>query len=223
MGEIFEIAFGLLYLGVIFVLGVFLIKDNKGWTLYTLFGCMAFVLVLSDSFYLVAKIMASTSGDNEKYASLIGTGKLIMAIAIIIFYLLLYFVWKLQYSASDVRIIEGFLYVLAIIRIVLCLLPQNQWLSQTQPILWNIICNIPFLIICILMIVLFAREIRLKRDKDFIFMPVAIFLSVLFYIPTIFWPELILLNALKLLCYAWIIWMGYNDMKKTLISVKSNI
>ena len=35
-------------------------------------------------------------------------------------------------------------YALAAVRVVLCMMPQNQWLTNHTPLAWGILRNIPF-------------------------------------------------------------------------------
>lgn len=82
------------------------------------------------------------------------------------------------------KVIHISLYLLSLFRIVLCLLSQSEWTSGTSPLYMNIIRNIPFLIIGIIIIVLFFFKAR-KKDKSYKFMYLTIVLSFGFYLPVV--------------------------------------
>ena len=54
------------------------------------------------------------------------------------------------------------------LRIVLCMMPQNQWLSATiAPLAWGIYRNIPFALLGLLIIVLFYRSAKGAQRQGF--------------------------------------------------------
>ena len=110
------------------------------------------------------------------------------------------------------------MYGLALIRIILCLFPQNKWTSADAPLSWGIYRNIPFALMGILIIVLFYQEAKENRDRSFRFMWLAITLSFGFYIPVVLWADTIPLIGMlmipKTCTYVWVVLMGYLDMKK---------
>ena len=109
------------------------------------------------------------------------------------------------------------MYSLASLRILLCMLPQNEWLSAKPPLLWGVIRNIPFALLGLLVIVLFAYKVKQTNDKPFRWMALTIVLSFAFYIPVVLWAEQIpaigMLMIPKTCAYVWTIWIGYRAMK----------
>ena len=71
------------------------------------------------------------------------------------------------------------IYLLAIIRIILCLFPQNGWFSNDSSFIWGIIRNIPFVILGLIIIVQYFNN----RNKDKIFKNIWLYvtLSFIFY------------------------------------------
>ena len=61
----------------------------------------------------------------------------------------------------------------------LCLLPQNEWLTNNSPFIWGIIRNIPFVILGLIIIVQYFNN----RNKDKIFKNIWLYvtLSFIFY------------------------------------------
>ena len=109
-------------------------------------------------------------------------------------------------------------YVLAGLRILLCMMPQNQWLSAYAPLSWGIYRNIPFALLGLLMIVLFYRSARESGDQAFRWMWLTIVLSFAFYIPVVIfadqYPLVGMLMIPKTCAYVWTIVIGYCAMKK---------
>ena len=111
------------------------------------------------------------------------------------------------------------MYGLTVLRIILCLLPQNEWLSYRPPLLYGILRNIPFAIMGIIIIIIFAQEIKRTNDKVFRFIPIAVALSFGFYLPVVLFsgiaPIVGILMIPKTLAYVWVIWMGWQLYKQS--------
>ncbi len=58
---------------------------------------------------------------------------------------------------------QQLVYGLAGLRIILCMMPQNNWLSASAQLSWGIYRNIPFALMGILIIVLFYKSA--KREQ----------------------------------------------------------
>ena len=103
------------------------------------------------------------------------------------------------------------LWALAAARTVLCLLPQNKWLSYRQPLSFGILRNIPFAVMGILIILISAQESRRTGDPVFRFMPLAVGLSFGFYLPVVLlsgvYPLVGMLMIPKTIAYVWMILM----------------
>lgn len=102
-------------------------------------------------------------------------------------------------------------------RIVLCLLPQNQWLSYHQPLLMGILRNIPFAILGGLLVWMFIQQEKRTGKHAFHWMSLAIILSFGFYLPVVLWssqfPMIGILMISKTLAYVWVVVMGYQLVK----------
>ena len=216
-----ESIFDVLYLTFAMVIGIFLIvKGGKG-TLVQKFGIMALVLGAGDSFHLVPRAISLWTTGLEANAAALGIGKLITSITMTIFYVILYYIWRERYQISGRKNLTITMWVLAAVRVALCAFPQNQWLSYQQPLLWGILRNIPFAIMGVILIVLFAQETKRSNDRIFRNMWLAITLSFVFYLPVVLFAEKIPLIGMlmipKTLAYVWIVVMGlmlYRQTKK---------
>lgn len=217
MAQIFETIFDITYLITVITLGIKMIQRAKGAKQYRLFGIMAIVLGCGDAFHLFPRIYAMWTTGMEANAAALGFGQFITSITMTIFYVILYYVWRMRYGISKQIKLTPAVYSLAALRIILCLAPQNQWLVSNSPLSWSLYRNIPFAILGLLVIILFYRQAKVSNDKAFRFMWLAIVLSFAFYIPVVLFsnqfPPIGMLMIPKTCAYVWIVWMGYNEIK----------
>lgn len=215
-----ESLFNVSYLIGVVIIGVIMIKKSDGNKEHLLFGIMAVVLGAGDAFHLVPRTIALLTTGLENYTVMLGIGKMITSITMTVFYLLLYYVWRIRYKVTGKKKLTVAFYGLSLIRIALCLMPQNLWTSVDAPLAWAIYRNIPFAFMGLIIIVLFYVEARKNNDKAFRFMWLTIVLSFAFYTPVVLWVDVIpLLGMLmipKTIAYVWTILIGYSDLRKTI-------
>lgn len=170
-----------------------------------------------DSFHLIPRAYALLTTGLENNATALGIGKFITSITMTIFYIILYYIWRRRYNIKERKGLTFTIYALAIIRIVLCFFPQNEWLNYNSPVSWGIYRNIPFAIMGIIIIYIFNSEVKKHNDKNFKFMALAIILSFALYVPVVLWgnvfPVVGVLMIPKTLAYVWIVLMGYNELR----------
>lgn len=219
-----ETIFDICYLVGVITLGVIMYKNGSKNPVVKKFGLMAILLGAGDAFHLVPRMYALWTTGLEANATALGVGKLITSITMTVFYLILYYIWKEYYSVKECRNLTITMWILTITRIVLCLLPQNEWLSYQQPLFYGILRNIPFSIMGILIIIIFAKESKKVNDQTFKYMSLAVLLSFGFYIPVVLFaskiPLLGMLMIPKTLAYVWVVKMGWTLYKETTISKK---
>lgn len=195
-----------------------MIRGSQGNGQFRLFGIMVVVLGAGDAFHLIPRAVALCTTGLEHYTAALGMGKWITSITMTIFYVLLYYVWRQRYHITGKRGLTAAVYVLAGLRILLCMMPQNQWLSADAPLSWGIYRNIPFALLGILVIVLFYRSAREQGDRAFGWMWLTIVLSFAFYIPVVLWADTIpmigMLMIPKTCAYVWTVLIGYFAMKR---------
>ena len=217
MQAIFETAFDIIYLVSVITLGIIIVKGSRGNRQFSLFGIMAIVLGAGDAFHLVPRAVALCTTGLESYTAALGFGKLVTSITMTVFYVILYHIWLLRYGKKE-RLLTASVYALAAIRIILCLMPQNDWLSTDSPISWGIYRNIPFTILGIMMIVLFHREAKVNSDRSFRWMWLAITLSFACYIPVVLFSDTVPVTGMlmipKTCAYVWAVVIGYKAMRK---------
>lgn len=205
-----ETVFDVIYLAFALITGLTMLIKGKN-SLVKKAGLMAALLGAGDSFHLVPRSYALWTAGLEANAAALGIGKFITSITMTIFYLILYYIWRERYQIIGRKNLTAAMWTLSALRIVLCLLPQNQWLTYRQPLLYGILRNIPFAIMGIVIIVVFAQETRKAQDGVFRFMPLAVALSFGFYLPVVLFsgiaPAVGMLMIPKTLAYVWIVLM----------------
>ena len=218
MQALVETVFDAVYLISVIAIGITMIVKSHGQKQYKLFGIMAVVLGAGDSFHLVPRALALCTTGLENFTVALGTGKFITSITMTIFYILLYYVWRVRYQVQGQKNLTIAVYLLSAARIALCLFPQNAWLSAEAPLSWGIYRNIPFALLGLLIIVLFYRSAKEHEDKAFRWMWLTIVLSFGFYIPVVLWADTIpmigMLMIPKTCAYVWTVLIGYSAMKK---------
>lgn len=218
MQAIAETLFDIIYLVTVITIGTLMIRQCKGNLQYKLFGIMAVTLGLGDAFHLVPRAIALCTTGLEDYTVALGIGKLITSVTMTVFYILLYYVWRLRYQVEGKRNLTVIVYVLALVRVILCLFPQNEWTHADAPISWGIYRNIPFALLGLLVILLFYKNAKERKDRSFRFMWLTIVLSFGFYIPVVLWADVIpmigMLMIPKTCAYVWTVLIGFFAMKK---------
>lgn len=218
MQAIVETLFDLIYLISVITIGITMIRKSNGNQEYRLFGIMAIVLGVGDSFHLVPRAIALCTTGLDNFTVALGTGKFITSITMTIFYIILYYVWRIRYQVKGQNQITVSIYLLSALRIILCLFPQNKWLSATAPFSWGIYRNMPFALLGLLIILLFYKSARKNKDLEFKYMWLTIVLSFGFYIPVVLFADRIpmigMLMIPKTCAYVWTVLIGYNSMKK---------
>lgn len=219
MQAIMETLFDIVYLITVITIGIIMIRKNQGNRQHMLFGIMAVTLGAGDAFHLVPRAVALCTTGLDHYTTALGVGKMITSLTMTLFYVLLYYVWRQRYQVKGRNGLTAAVYTLAVVRIVLCLFPQNKWLTADAPFSWGIYRNIPFALLGLLIIVLFYSEAHKHKDQAYRFMWLTIVLSFGFYIPVVLWADTIpmigMLMIPKTCAYVWTVLIGFLDMKRT--------
>lgn len=221
MRALFESSFYVIYLVFILGLGIYFIKQslNSNKRYYILFGLACLILGIGDAFHLVPRAVGlfNKTLDNPSVtlAMWLGIGKLITSVTMTIFYVLVYlFIFK-RIGIKRYIYLDIIVCVLFISRIVLLVLPQNDWINNSNDMLWGIYRNIPFVLLGILVIILcfiYFNKIKCLRLLGYL-----IILSFLFYLPVVIfagtysWVGMLMLP--KTICYMVVGVIGYLDYK----------
>lgn len=195
-----ESTFDILYLVFAIVSGCIILKRAKGKTEKCM-GIAALVLGCGDAFHLVPRVL-NYFMDTDMTAPL-GIGKLVTSITMTVFYEILYYVWLGYYDEKRSKTLMIVVWCLAAVRVILCLFPQNGWLSNSSDMTWGIIRNVPFVILGAIICFLYFMD--RGKDKVFGLLWLYILLSFAFYIPVAvaagIVPMLGMLMLPKTICY----------------------
>ena len=220
MRAIMETLFDIVYLTFVITVGFRMMTKGRKEKQFFLFGIMAVILGSGDAFHLLPRAYALCTTGLENFTAALGIGKLVTSITMTVFYVLLYYVWRIRYNVQGGYGLSASILLLAALRVALCLFPQNGWTSADAPLSWGIYRNIPFVLLGAIIIVLFFKKARETNDRAFRFMWLAIVLSFGFYIPVVLFADAVpmigMLMIPKTCAYVWAVLMGYYDMKSNL-------
>ncbi len=204
----FESLFNILYLSTAFFLGIRILLLG-GAAPKTLFGIMALILASGDACHLIPRVAAGFSPDRQRFARSLGFGKMITSVSMTLFYVILWHIGVAAFSLTGLWPWTSAVYLLAASRIIISVLPQNKWSSDSSPASWAVYRNIPFLMLGGVNCILFFLH---RSAAGFEHMWLAILLSFAFYLPVVIWskkyPPIGMLMLPKSCVYIWIITMG---------------
>jgi hypothetical protein len=202
-----EVIFDVFYLTTALILGGILIFTGDSNNIRIVAGIMAFVLASGDGFHLLPRIKLILTGKKESLTPALGRGKQITSVTMTIFYLLLWEIGQMVVYSKTESAWSILIYLLAGIRIILCLLPQNKWKEVNQPLRWGIWRNIPFFLLGIMVAGFFFIHRNAINGLEWIWL--AILLSFAFYLPVVLWskrnPKLGMLMLPKSCAYLWML------------------
>ena len=195
-----ESAFDILYLIIAVGAGVAILHRRKDGTA-RLMGAAVLILGLGDAFHLVPRVLNYFVPAD--FTLWLGLGKLVTSLTMTVFYVLVYYIWRALYGAPENRAGTRLLYILAAVRALLCLLPQNRWLQNGGSVLWGTVRNVPFVLLGAWIAVLWFRTRGERPGFRRVWLYVT--LSFLFYIPVAVGasalPLLGMLMLPKTVCY----------------------
>lgn len=220
MRKIFEPSFYVLYLALVLILGTIMIIKNKNKKEWLLIGLGFVLLGLGDAFHLIPRAIGIIKGtiDNpdKELNKYLGLGKLMTSLTMTFFYLLFYHFLFKRFNKERNKYVDLIIYLLVLIRIVLCFLPQNKWLTNDGSLLIGIIRNIPFVLIGLITII---YSIKFKdENKNYKLLYLFLILSFLFYLPVVLFshlnPYVGFLMLPKTICYLIILIVLFKDLRK---------
>lgn len=225
--------FGESIFGIIYIINGFYVaktlldlNENKAKDIL-IYSYMILVLVCGDCFHILPRIYAGFTKGLDKYPRTLGFGKLVTSITMTIFYVFLFEFYRERYTDKTLTADHLYIYGLALLRILLCLFPQNKWLSENPSYLWGIIRNIPFVAMGFLIAQLFYNDQDVKMDGYFSKIPFAVGLSFVFYIPVVLFAKFVPMFGMfmlpKTLSYLFIIWYGYLEFTRDRIKASEDL
>jgi len=206
---VFEAVFDVFYLATALVLSFMLIFITSTTSTRILAGVMGLVLVFGDAFHLIPRIMVIITREEERLRPALGRGKQITSITMTVFYLFLWQIGLLVFLPKSISLWSYLVYLLALVRIILCFMPQNKWLERFPPFRWGVWRNIPFFLLGAIVAGLFFIYRNIVPGLSLLWL--AIVLSFAFYLPVVIWsnrnPKIGMLMLPKTCAYLWMLAM----------------
>ena len=191
--------------------GILFFVFSKGNPLFILYGVLTLTLCGGDAFHLVPRVIRTVRGSSDKIKSQMGRGLQISSITMTVFYVILMYVWKYTFPELNAPVaVEAMIWISAIIRIIVCLFPQNNWTAENGNIKLSIIRNAVFAVTGIGVIILYAISGN-TNGYHMTRMVAAIIISFGCYLPVTLFsktkPKVGLLMIPKTCAYMWVIVM----------------
>ena len=210
--DIMESIFDTAYLLFDLVAAILFFVFAKGNTLFILYGILTLTLCGGDAFHLVPRVIKAVHGGNEKVKRQMGRGVQISSITMTVFYIILLYIWKYTFPEIQAPVaVEVMIWASAIVRIAVCILPQNNWCTDEGNMKLSVIRNTVFAVTGIGVIILYAISGN-AGGYHMTRMVAAIIISFGCYIPVTLFsktkPKVGLLMIPKTCAYMWVIAMG---------------
>ena len=212
MPDVMEAIFDTAYLLFDLIAGFVFLAQAQGRTLFVLYGILTLTLCGGDAFHLVPRIIRAFRGSSDKIKRQLGIGLQVSSITMTVFYIILLFIWKFTFPELTAPIaVEAMIWISAVIRIVVCFLPQNNWCSDEGNPKLSILRNAVFAVTGIGVIILYAISGN-ANGYHMTRMVAAILISFGCYLPVTILsktkPKVGLLMIPKTCAYMWVIVMG---------------
>ena len=210
--DLMEAVFDTCYLLFDLIAGILFFAFSHGNPLFLLYGILTWTLCFGDAFHLVPRVLRAVKGSNEKIERQLGIGLQISSITMTVFYILLLYIWKQTfYEITAPVMLEILIWVSAAIRIVVCMLPQNNWCGEEGNFKLSVIRNAVFAVTGICVIVLYVMSGN-TYGYHMTRMAAAIVISFGCYLPVTLlskkMPKIGMLMIPKTCAYIWMIVMG---------------
>lgn len=210
--DLMEAVFDIGYLTFDLIAGILFFAFSRGRILFILYGILTLTLCGGDAFHLLPRVKRALKGSNDRIRKQLGIGLQVSSITMTVFYILLLYIWK--YTFCELKApaaLEIIIWVSALVRIIICLLPQNNWCGEQGNPKLSLLRNSVFAVTGIGVIILYAISgntygYHMNR------MVAAIIISFGCYLPVTLlsrkMPKIGMLMIPKTCAYIWMIVMG---------------
>ena len=214
MPQLGEAVFSIVYLVFDLIAAIVFFVNAGDSQALLLFGVLTIVLGGGDAFHLIPRVIKAFCGDSPKNEWWSGLGLMVSSITMTVFYVLLFYVWKAIFpEVLYPSVLLMLIWVSAVIRIILCLFPQNNWFIAEGNLTWGIYRNLPFAITGFCLVTLFFLSGN-TGGYGLWKMSIAIIISFGCYFPVVLLakkkPKVGMLMMPKTIAYIWMISMGFG-------------
>jgi hypothetical protein len=222
-----EIGFNSAYLITIWGLVVVMVAqqsrvDENQHQLARYFFYAFALLALGDTGHVGFRIVGYSLGNLEASLSLgsmtvswVGLGALSTAITVTLFYVFMLLIWKERFNQS-LGWFGALLILSAVVRLIVMMLPGNDWNAVVPPRTFSLIRNLPLTISGLGVAYLILRDSIRANDRLFRWIGVMILVSYAFYLPVILFvqqvPVIGMLMIPKTLAYVAIAILAYRSL-----------
>lgn len=219
---LFEMLFNMSYLIIIWTYVILMFTKKSKYQLSSYFKYAFLFLAFGDTFHVGLRILAHLMGDIKTTIVLFdteilltGIGAFFTAITVTITYAYFNQAWYERFKRY--KKVYNAIFLLAIFRLIIILLPQNNWFSSAS-FGWALFRNLPLTLIGLMLVYVMYTCSRLNGDTVFRKLSLYILLSYAFYIPVILFvrqvPMLGMLMMPKTVMYLFMIIVVYNQYYK---------
>lgn len=187
--KIIEPTVFIIYLSILIYLGYYILNNSIGNRYYKTIGNLCLLLGLADAVYLIPRMYAVLTTGIEDNLKSMGWGRMGNAVIITLLYAILYDAYNIRFNKKKNNPLDKTIYGLAIIRILISLLPGNQWFELLPSSTFAIARLIPLALLGILLALITYIHGKKFDDRNYIFIGVLVLLSIFFLEPRAFLPE----------------------------------
>ncbi len=190
-----EMTFSVIYLVYICVIVILMSKNIKNVNQKEIPTAkrilLAFLaLLIGDLGHVGARLIDFISVEVETNYFILGIGSLFEMVGLIFLFMLFTDAWRVHFDRPK-NLLFKVLIGIGIVGLIIFVFPQNQWTAQSSPYEWVVIRNIPWLIQGVALSILIYRDAKAVDDKKLVRIGIYIFISYFFYMPVIFFGELV--------------------------------
>lgn len=212
MSDRMEAVFDTVYLLFDLIAGILFFAFSNGRPLFVLYGILTLTLCGGDAFHLVPRVIRAVKGTSPRIQRQLGIGLQVSSITMTVFYIILMYIWQYTFPGLKAPASVGaMVWISAVIRIAICLLPQNNWCTEEGNMKLSVLRNGVFAVTGLGVIVLYAISGN-TNGYHLTRMVAAIIISFGCYLPVTLFsktkPKVGLLMIPKTCAYMWIVAMG---------------
>ena len=218
MPQIGESVFDIGYLLFDLIAAVLFFTKAADRPLFYLYGALTLLLGGGDAFHLIPRVDRAIRGTTPSTEKRLGLGLAVSSVTMTVFYILLMYIWMKTFPQLTVpQPLFVLVWITAVLRIVLCLFPQNNWLHKEGNPRWSFYRNAPFAVTGICLVILYLISAN-TAGLGLWRMAIAIIGSFACYLPVTIWakkkPMIGMLMIPKTCMYIWMIAMGLELLGK---------
>lgn len=206
----------ILYLMPILIMGGYLIRNSVGSGVYKAFGSFALTLALADGIYLLPRMYALLTTGIEENLNIIGWGRMGHAILVTILFLMFYDIYTSRYSKNKNPKFNKTLFTLGIIRIIISILPGNDYFVLDPSPFFALLRFIPLAIMGLLLIIAIYYHSKKYKDRNFKIIMVAAVIALVFTEPRMYGIEgaaVLVQTVFRSISLVAIVAIGYKELK----------